>query len=144
MEPKRLSETMTVSGQITVDDVATLAAQGVRVIVNNRPDGEEAGQPASAEIAAAAEAAGVTYVHAPITPSALTPEAVAAVRDAIAGADGPVHGFCRSGGRSTALWAMAEAGREADVDALLKAANGAGYDIGGIRPMLERVKAERG
>ena len=58
-----------VSGQIAPADVAEAAALGVTLIVNNRPDGEEPGQPSGAEIEAAAVAAGLEYRHIPVSVS---------------------------------------------------------------------------
>ena len=53
----RLDEHTLIAGQIAPADVAALKADGVTMIINNRPDGEDAGQPTSAEIEAAACAA---------------------------------------------------------------------------------------
>ena len=47
-----LSDSVAVSEQISVEDVAAIAAAGFQVLINNRPDGEESGQPDSAEIEA--------------------------------------------------------------------------------------------
>ncbi len=128
MERRRLGENVWVAPQIALADLAQWAADGVGVIINNRPDGEEAGQPSSAETAAAARAVGIDYVHAPVMglPSA---EAVARVAGVIE--DGrPMLMFCRSGTRSTMAWALAmrSLGR-AEPEALRTAAAGAGYDL---------------
>ena len=63
---RRVTDQLSVSPQISVDDVQAAADQGFRLIINNRPDGEEAGQPAGREIEAAATAAGLAYVHIPV------------------------------------------------------------------------------
>ena len=63
----KLSETVGVAGQILPDHVADIAAAGYKVLINNRPDREEAHQPSSADIAAAAEIAGMEYYHMPVT-----------------------------------------------------------------------------
>src|SRR3954468_8339579 len=106
---RRLDETALVfPRQIVPDDMPAIAAHGIRLIVNNRPDGEEPGQPASAEIEAAARAAGLGYRHIPIAggfPSAQ----VEAMAEALE--DGPVLAFCRTGTRSTYLWALARSSR---------------------------------
>lgn len=122
-----LSPTVWTSPQISPEAMESLAQAGVRRIVNNRPDHEEAGQPTSVEIETAARAAGLDYVWAPVTglPGG---DQVAAVAAALA--DGaPTVLFCRSGMRSAAAWAMAEAGAGADPDALRAAAAAAGYDL---------------
>ncbi|HEX8061792.1 MAG TPA: TIGR01244 family sulfur transferase [Allosphingosinicella sp.] len=119
--------------QFTVADVDEAAAQGVRLIVNNRPDGEEPDQPASAEIEAAARAAGLDYRHIPIA-HGFPPDRIEAMARALD--EGPVLAFCRSGTRSTFLWALARASRRAPADDSLAAAAAAGYDLGPIRGLL--------
>lgn len=119
-----------VSPQITADDVAAARRAGYTRIVNNRPDGEAPGQPGSAEIAAAASAAGLDYAHIPVAGRPGSGE-VEALRRLLEDRDGKTLAFCRSGTRSAMLWAMAEmaAGRRTRAEALDLAAN-AGYDLG--------------
>jgi len=122
-----------VSGQIAASDLAEVAAAGVKTIVNNRPDGEEPGQPAGAEIEAAARAAGLAYRHIPVA-GGISPAQVDAMAEALVA--GPALAFCRSGTRSTFLWALARAKQGADGASLLRAAAEAGYDLNPIRPYL--------
>ncbi len=131
---RRLEEGFFVAGQIGPDDVAGLAARGISLIVNNRPDGEEPGQPAGAEIDAAARAVGLGYRFIPVTQ--LTPEAVVATAEALREADGPVLAFCRSGTRSTYLWALAKGQAGADGEELVRKAAAAGYDLAPLRRFL--------
>jgi uncharacterized protein (TIGR01244 family) len=138
-ETQPLSETVFVVGQIQPGDVAELAECGVTIIVNNRPDGEEEGQPTGAEIEAAAQAAGVDYAHIPIADT-FSKEKVAALGEALANAKGNVLLFCRSGTRSTYLWALARARQGADVDEMMLHARQAGYNL---RPILPWLKGER-
>ena len=133
-----LSETVFVSGQIQASDVATLAASGVTIIVNNRPDGEEPGQPPGAEIEAAARAAGLDYAFIPIS-GALSDDKIAAMGTALADAEGKTLIFCKSGTRSTWLWALTLARQGADADELLLRAARAGYDLRPILPTLKGV-----
>ena len=86
-----------VSGQIAPHEVAGLAEQGVTMLVNNRPDGEEPGQPLAGDIEAAAEAAGIAYRFVPII-RGIGPADVEAMQDALREAgDGKLLAFCRSG-----------------------------------------------
>src|SRR3954471_24893609 len=101
-----LNDAFWVAGQIGPGDTVEAAARGIRVIINNRPDGEEPGQPAGAEIEAAAKAAGLGYRHIPVA-GGFSAAQVTAMADALAG--GPALAFCRSGTRSTFLWALARA-----------------------------------
>src|ERR1051326_5151675 len=95
-----------VAPQIDASELKSIAADGFRQVINNRPDGEEPGQPSSAEMAAAAGAAGLAYLHAPVR-GMPTREQVEAVDAALVA--GPTLAFCRSGTRSIMTWALAEA-----------------------------------
>jgi len=138
---RKLDDKVLASPQITLDDVAEAAAQGVRLIVNNRPEGESDDQTAGDAIAAAADAAGIAYVAIPVTHAGFSEAQVRAMADALAGADGPVLAYCRSGTRSTLLWALAEASAGARPDDLAAKAAAAGYDLAPIRAMLDMLAA---
>ena len=129
---KKLSDTMFVAGQVAPEEIAGL---GMAMIVNNRPDGEEPGQPTSDAMAAAAEAAVVQYRHIPVAGGFSLPQ-VAQMADALAAADGPVLAFCKSGTRSTFLWALARSQLGADAEELVEQAAAAGYDLSPIRGFL--------
>ena len=134
---KRLDDKVLVAGQIRPEDVANLAAEGVAMIVNNRPDGEETGQPASAEIEAAARAAGVEFRHIPVA-MGLSAGQVQAMAEALETVEGKTLAFCRSGTRSTYLWALARAQAGDDADAICGKAAAAGYDLTPILTHLRR------
>ncbi len=131
---RKLDETTFVSvRQLAVDDIDEAAASGIRLIVNNRPDGEEPGQPTSAEIEAAARAAGLDYRHIPIA-GGFPPEQVQAMAEAME--QGPILAFCRTGTRSTFLWALARSSRGATAEECVAAAAAAGYDLRPIAALL--------
>lgn len=134
MNYRRLDETTLVAGQLLPEDLAALRAQGVMTIVNNRPDDEEPGQPSSGAMAAAAHAAGLTYHHIPVG-GGLSANQVAAMAEALDG-PGTTLAFCKSGTRSTYLWALARASRGADAAELERGAREAGYDLTPIRMYL--------
>ena len=135
---RTLTPAFAVAPQLTPDDVRAAAARGFTTLVNNRPDAEEPGQPADAAIRAAADAAGMAYLALPIDPTGPTREKVDALAAAIADSPGPVLAFCRSGTRSTYLWALARASAGEDADTLIEQAAAAGYDLTPIRPILQR------
>ncbi len=133
---KQITPGLTVTGGVSVADVAKLAAMGFKTVINNRPDGEEWGQAKSAAIAAAAEAQGMAYRHLPIaSPMAASPAVVAQFAEALAELPGPVLAFCRSGNRSASLWALAQAG-QMSADDIVATAKAGGCDLSGLRPML--------
>lgn len=126
-----------VSPQISADDLGAAKALGVRLVINNRPDGEEAGQPISAEIEAAARALGLSYVSIPVGPMGVSPAHLDAFDAAIAANKGGVLAFCRSGTRSTIVRALSEARAGRPVDDIISEAAEAGYNIAGQRRALE-------
>ncbi|WP_380788405.1 TIGR01244 family sulfur transferase [Sphingomonas sp. R86521] len=140
---RTVNESISVAPQISVADVATIAAAGFKTIVNNRPDEEEAGQPSGAEIQAAAEAAGLKYVAIPVTHAGFSHPQLDAMADALSAADGPVLAYCRSGTRSCNLWALAAAKAGRNPNLLMAQAEDAGYDLGTIRPMLDALAGPR-
>ena len=100
----QLSEACAVSGQITAEDIATLAVDGYATVICNRPDGEEYGQPLAADVAAACEEHGIVFHFSPIDRSGLTPALIDSFREAVTGSGGPVLAYCRSGQRSSVIW----------------------------------------
>jgi len=123
-----LSLNVWVAPQIALEDLPSLAAQGIRRIVSHRPDGEEPGQPSAAEMAAAAQAAGMAFIHVPIA-GMPGEDAIAATAGTLQD-DAPVLMFCRSGTRSAMAWAMARRSLgQGEPDDLRAAAASAGYDL---------------
>lgn len=137
MDIKKINDRVSVAGQIQPGDVAAIKAAGFVAIVNNRPDGEAPDQPAGADLAAAAREAGIDYVEIPMGREGVTPEMVAATRQVLESHDGPVFCFCRSGTRSTTLWALSQAG-ERDSGEIVSAAAHAGYDISHLAGHLDK------
>lgn len=134
-----LNDRFAVAPQIAADDLPAIAAAGYVAVINNRPDGEEPGQPAGDAIRAAAEAAGLAYAEVPVTHAGISPPQLDAMTAAIAASDGPVLAYCRSGTRSCNLWALAAARAGRDPDLLVAQADGAGYDLSSIRPVLDSL-----
>jgi uncharacterized protein (TIGR01244 family) len=128
---------ISVAPQISVADVAAAAAQGFATIVNNRPDGEAADQPAGAAIARACADAGIAYVAIPIDHTGFALEQVEAMQAALQ--RGPVLAFCRSGTRSCNLWALAAARAGDDPGAIVAAAGAGGYNVAGLMPLLRQL-----
>ena len=137
MDLKRINDHVSVSGQINPEDVATLKSLGFVAIVNNRPDNESPDQPAGAELEAAAKAAGLAYHAIPLGREGVNPDLVERTKAVIEGSDGPVFCFCRSGTRSTTLWALSQAG-QTDANQIISQAAEAGYDMSHLAGILSR------
>jgi len=136
MELNRISPFFTVTPQLSVADVGIAASQGFKAIINNRPDGESDDQPDSDAIKQAALAQGLDYRHVPVVGGKISDADIEAFSQAMAEITGPVLAFCRTGTRSTTLWALSEA-HHMDAEALVSAAKAAGYDIGGLKGRLK-------
>lgn len=131
---RRVTDQLSVSPQIGLEDLSAAAAEGFKLVINNRPDGEDAGQPTSAQVEAAARAAGLDYVHIPVR-GGPTPDQVEANHRAVEAAGGPVLAFCRSGTRSIVTWSLGEFQADArSREELVELGAQAGYDLSGAFP----------
>lgn len=126
-----------VAGQIRPEEMADIKAAGVAMIVNNRPDGEEPDQPGAEAVESAARAAGMDYRYVPVA-GRFSASQVEAMAEALGAAKGPVLAFCRSGTRSTFLWALARSEKGDPADELMLKAAEAGYDLRPIQAYLQR------
>ena len=133
---RQLGDKVLVSGQIAPHEVAGLADQGVTMIVNNRPDGEEPNQPLASEIEGAAAEAGIAYRFVPII-RGIRPSDIEAMREAFREAgDGKTFAFCRSGARSAFASALAMREDGAAPDVVTRCLIEAGFDPSPIAPLL--------
>lgn len=96
------------TGQLFETDLQLVAKQGVRSIVNTRPDNESETQPASADLAKAAEEVGIRFVHFPVDPASITKELADAFMQVCEELERPLIVCGRSGGQSTKIWEKAE------------------------------------
>lgn len=138
MDIRRITPEYAVAAQISPSDMADLAAAGFATVINNRPDTENPPDLRSDAMRAAADAAGLVYVDNPVVNGGLTMDMIKAHGAAIASAGGPVFAWCRTGTRSSIIWALSQAGKmpSGDIVALLKQA---GYDIPGLAAQIDAV-----
>lgn len=133
---RQLDERTLVSSQIAPNDVAALAEQGVTVLINNRPDGEEAGQPLASEIEEAAFKAGIDYRFVPII-RGIGPADVEEMQKGLRAAEGgKLLAFCRSGTRSALTLAVAQREEGAPSHEIQQRLIDAGFDPGPIAHLL--------
>ncbi len=126
---KPLTETFSVCAQLTVDDVKRAADAGYTAIICNRPDDEEAGQPNHQDIQNAAESMGLRYYFLPFKGPA-TPEIVNQTQEILKTETGPILAHCRSGTRSTNVWAVAAVRNgQIRMDDAIAAGREQGYDL---------------
>ena len=135
MDIRRIDDSLSVTPQIRVEDIADIARQGFRTLIANRPDQEEPGQPAMADIEAAAKAHGLDWIYMPVESGNITDEDVERFVPVIRNAQKPILAFCRSGTRCTILWALSVA-TELPEEEIVSKARSAGYDISGLAPRI--------
>ena len=110
-EVRSLAPSFAVTGQLRAQDLADIAARGFRSIVNNRPDGEEPGQPRAADIAAEARRLGLVWRDLPMATREVSDEQARDFKQMLSKLPPPVLAYCRTGARSTALWERTQAGQ---------------------------------
>lgn len=138
-EFRKASETFWVAPQLAPEDFQRAADAGIRLIINNRAEGETPGQLSDAEARSLAERAGLAYAHIPVRMQTLSMAEIDATEAALQSADGPALAYCLSGARSMVLWALTQAKRGAAADGLIAVAGNAGYDLTPYRAFLERL-----
>lgn len=136
MDIRRISERYHVSPQIAAEDAPDIKAAGITTVICNRPDAEVPPSHQADAIREAIEAQGLRFEVLSITHQTMTPDRIAAQAAIVDASEGPVLAYCASGTRSTIIWALGQAGRQSADDILAAAAQG-GYDLGGLRPVLE-------
>ena len=142
MKVTKLTPNISVAHQLTEQDLEQAAAAGFKTIINNRPDCEAPDQPASEELAVAAKRLGLAYHHIPAVSGQISEAQVEAFRTALGGAAKPALAFCRTGTRSTTLWALAASDR-LSANEILQTTTEAGYNLEGLRPQLEAACEKR-
>lgn len=140
MEIKRISPFLSVSPQIYAAHVERLAFLGFKTIINNRPDNETDDQPLVEELAEMAAKYDIEFINIPVIPGELTEQNVKEFGDAMKRVQGPVLAYCRSGMRSTSLWALYEA-RRMGSDTIINFASELGYDLSWQKEYLDEALA---
>jgi sulfide:quinone oxidoreductase len=140
MELKTLSAELTVSKQISVDDIATLAEHGVKAIICNRPNGEGSDQPGFKELEAKAKEHNIEIHYLPVVTGKVSDEDAEQFGELLKTLPKPIHAYCRSGMRSTTLWALSQADKQPLAEIVAQAKQ-AGYDMTGV---ASRIAAKHG
>lgn len=105
MTIRSITPEFAVAPQISAEDIAVIAARGFKMVICNRPDGEDSGQPPADDIRQLVEAQGMAWRFVPVhNHVGITPENLKGMRDALREAEGPVLAYCRSGTRSGNLF----------------------------------------
>lgn len=131
MDIRKISAELSVSPQIAPTDLRALAEAGFRAVICNRPDGEGPDQPGFSEIERAAADRGLQVRYLPAEPGKVSDEQGAEFGELMAELPKPVLAFCRTGMRSTTMWALSQAGQQ-PLPQIIERAKAAGYDLKGV------------
>ena len=144
MKPITVTAKLAVAPQPILSDFQEFRRLGFTTIVNNRPDGEDPNQLGSAAEEEAARAAGLGYVHIPVTSTGMTEDDARLLKETIEQAPGPVVAHCKSGARSFYLWVLSgDLDPLSDEDLLTKARE-LGVDTNAARTWLAAHRNSRG
>lgn len=132
-----LTPNVTVLAQPSVAEIGELADRGYRSIIGNRPDGESADQPEWKDLRSAALARGMEAVQVPVVVSTISAADIDDFTQALERLPKPIAAFCRTGTRSTLLWALANQA-SLTVDERIDIAAKEGYDLEPFRHLLSR------
>jgi uncharacterized protein (TIGR01244 family) len=134
-----LAPGLTAAGALSRDNIEALAAAGVKTIINNRPDGEDPGQLSADEARRLCSAHGIAYHHIPFVGATLTRADIDAFDAALQSAPQPIVAHCRSGTRSTMIWALTRMRRGEDSAALVALGARNGVDIAALPALAEKL-----
>ena len=135
MDIKSLTPNLSISPQILVSDMRALADAGFKAVICNRPDGEGPDQPSFKEIEAAAHEFGLQAQYLPVESGKVRDEEGQTFGQLLNTLPGPVVAYCRTGMRSTTLWALSQAG-VTPLPHILEASQKVGFDM---KALVQRI-----
>ncbi len=131
MEIRHLAPGLAVSEQISPNQMTELKHAGFRSIICNRPDGEGADQPLFAEISRAAQELDIEAHYLPAESGKVSDAQAVAFGQLLAELPKPVLAYCRTGMRSTTMWALSQSSQQ-PLPQIVDAAKKAGFDMKGV------------
>ena len=135
MDIKPLTPNLSISPQILASDLPAIAAAGFKTIICNRPDGESSDQPGFKELEKAAIELGLKAQYLPAETGKVSDADGKEFGVLLSTLPGPILAFCRSGMRSTTMWALSQAG-VTPLPQILEASRKAGFDM---QSLLQRL-----
>ena len=136
MKKVQINQQLSISGQITLEEITELAQHGIKTLICNRPDGEEPNQLAASQIKAAAEKMGIKFVNIPVPGRVIPESSLNEFIEALKNTDDKVHAYCRTGMRSSIFWGLSKA-KQKSVNEVLSEAKSLGFDLSPVTEQLE-------
>ena len=139
MKFAKINSELTVSDQITIEDLKEIHAQGYKTIFCNRPDHESEGQLDFSLIEKEAQNLDIKAIHQPVVGGQISDNDIAQFGSYFEIAQKPIFAYCRTGTRCSTLWALSHA-KKLPIDEILSKAQIAGYDLSSLRDRLNSLK----
>ena len=139
MKSAKINNELTVSDQITIEDLKKIQALGYKTIFCNRPDQESEGQLAFSAIEKEAHSLGIKTIHQPVIGGQISDNDIAQFGSYFEKAQKPVFAYCRTGTRCSTLWALSQS-RTLPIDEILSKTQNAGYELSSLRDRLNSLK----
>jgi sulfide:quinone oxidoreductase len=139
MKFAKINNELTVSDQITIEDLQEIQAQGYKTIFCNRPDQESEGQLAFSIIEKEAHKLDIKAIHQPVIGGQITDEDITQFGCYFKAAQKPVFAYCRTGARCSTLWALSHV-KTLPIEEILSKVNNAGYGLSSLRERLNALK----
>jgi sulfide:quinone oxidoreductase len=139
MKFAKINSELTVSDQITIEDLKEIYAQGYKTIFCNRPDHESEGQLDFSVIEKEAQNLGIKTIHQPVIGGQISDDDIAQFGSSFELAQKPIFAYCRTGTRCSMLWALSHA-KTLPIDEILSKTQIAGYDLSLLKDRLNSLK----
>jgi uncharacterized protein (TIGR01244 family) len=127
----KIIDNYVVSDQITEEDIEQLKEAGFKTIFCNRPDNEEQNQVTVKSIQDKAIESGLDFIHQPVIGGQISQNDIDQFSDYYDAAEKPIFAYCRTGTRSSMLWALSESGKRS-IDEILQLTSAAGYNLSNL------------
>jgi sulfide:quinone oxidoreductase len=135
MDIKALTPHLSITPQVMVAELEAVAQMGFKAIICNRPDGEGPDQPSFSEMQQAALAHGLQMRYLPAESGKVRDEDGKAFGELLATLPAPVLAYCRTGMRSTTMWALSQSGIT-PLPQILEASQKVGFDM---KALVQRI-----
>ena len=139
MDIKQINAEMSVSEQISINDLDQLAQHGIKSIICNRPNHEIESEHTTIELEKHADELGIELHYLPVDHATINADDVRAFEAAYMSTPKPVHGYCRSGLRAMTLWSLMQIKSGVNVDTAIATAQQAGYDFSKFKEKFSTV-----
>lgn len=141
MQVHKLTDQLSVSSQVAVENISKLADLGFKSVICNRPDKESDDQPVMLEIENAVKSAGLSWQHQPVISGKINDQDVEDFSKLIESLPKPIFAFCRTGTRCSILWALSQA-NNMSVEEILDTTAKAGYNLNDQQARIEKLAAK--